>query len=247
MGNLFAIPEGFEIDNIQPDQRNDMIENYCSMIALADADHHLFYAQDDIYLHTYSFGNITNLIYAEWDKIKCDPQFAGISQCSCQLLCSNISKPLFGKPLTKDEFERTTIEPKAYNGFKNGSENSHNPYVGCMPSWYSWKQLWFCKNQSLIDWHQSKEPFLPCVERIYEILNRELSKYKISSYDALDVCTVFYEKVMSSKAAGKEKEGYINDLGRELCVANYYIYEKEISSHNKNACQWVFESNIQYY
>lgn len=236
MGKLFAVSEGFEIKEINPSDRDRVVIDYCKMIFEAEQASDCFFVEDDIYHREFSYGNITDLMYGKWDEIKSDSRFEGISQKAMNLIGQNMFHPFGGRSVSKADFDCET-EPKCYNGFDNGCENLQLPcvYVKCIASWYAWRRKWFQDNPHLIDWSQAEESFLPCPKAINSILKRELMQHGINPENIArkELVFQFEKKVLSHKARNGMREAYIRQIGEEICLANFYKFEPEISTFNQ--------------
>lgn len=233
MGNLLLINESFELADCKETERDAKVRNFCDMTQKCKNDHDIFYALTSLVTHEYSYGNFYNdFIYKEWEEIIKEPNLKGISSTSHNLffhLC--FEYPSFAKLIeNRDMFDKMPHH-KGYSGLEY--QNSEEPFVKCISSWYIWKISWLSKNQKEIFW-KNKDSFLPNKEYSNTILLNEIKKYnkedKLEKHKK-DVAITFHEEVMKYK--GRDLIAYTMKIGKMICEANYYIYEGELSKREQ--------------
>lgn len=233
MGNLLLINESFELADCKETERDAKVRNFCDMTQKCKNDHDIFYALTSLVTHEYSYGNFYNdFIYKEWEEIIKEPNLKGISSTSHNLffhLC--FEYPSFAKLIeNRDMFDKMPHH-KGYSGLEY--QNSEEPFVKCISSWYIWKISWLSKNQKEIFW-KNKDSFLPNKEYSNTILLNEIKKHnkedKLEKHKK-DVAITFHEEVMKYK--GRDLIAYTMKIGKMICEANYYIYEGELSKREQ--------------
>jgi hypothetical protein len=234
MGHLLLIHESFELGKVVKNDRDRILLDFCKMACLAQQKEDIFYVSPNLFTHTYSYGDIYGL-YKSWEEINKDKNLRGISNKSYQLFCNLFfSCPLGAKKIDNISFKNLTGH-KGYAGFEFAT--SCNPYIKCEKTWNEWKTEWFSKNQNSINWEEDE--FLPNKKYIDQILFEEIvkdgKKDKWENSYKKDTITTFYEETMKRKCRGRGKEAYITEIGKKICLSNYYTFEKDLTKKESKA------------
>ena len=236
MGHLLLIHESFELGNVVENDRDRILLSFCKMADLAKQENDVFCALSNFFTYDYSFGDIySGLIYKSWTDICGDKNLKGLLNTTHQLFYNLfIAYPSFAKQIDIQHFEGLD-KHKGYAGFE--FPTSCNPYIKCEASWHKWKIDWFSQNQNLINWKDDE--FLPNKKYSNQILFEEIEKYgKIDKWEKSykkDTVTAFYEEIMKHKGAGTGKEAYIEEIGKNICLSNFYTFEEDLARKERNA------------
>jgi len=139
-----------------------------------------------------------------------------------------------------DDFQSLTA-PNARGGMRVTDYPTEPPlpYICDRISHHSWKAEYFRSNPSAIDWAKAIEDILPNPKSIKECFKRELKKHGYRTYlpeKLHKLGNLFYSKVITHKPDG-EKEAYFKEIGQEICLNNYYRYEKRLSANEQRRCK----------
>ena len=231
-GSLWITTEGLELLNVPEDERDRVVLEFFEMKTEAERCNDKFYALQDIFTHHFSYGNFcSDFLYPSWPDFHACKSLAKISQSTYQFLQSFSQRPLFNIMESEEEFSQKEY-PRDLSGFG---------YAVCnLSHWTEWHRAWYAEHPKEIDWTDAGNGWMPRLDLTLKILRRELLKKfeeKNDSQEAQllllqisDECVAheFHEKVMRHQ--GKRLEAFASEIGRKICVSNYYTHEKELSA-----------------
>lgn len=225
--------DGLEISVVPEGERDERIVRFCELVDFFHKTNVGLVKEAGMDSHNFSFGTIWDFLCGSWNDFVTKQSFKGIQQTSHQMIASMLMRhPSLGKEITKDEWTKIDYPKTNYGLCDNVTEEE---YVIDSLSWQKMRAGYYATHQTVYAWNKNDDPFLP--NRVFsdKILEREIEshgymeeyqKEKLKcSYDALSV--VFHDKVMRSK--GSALAAYTEQIGKEICEANYYQYEAELS------------------
>ena len=229
-GSLLLTVDELETAHIPEEDREMAISRYYEMKLEAEKHNDCFYALESIYRHSFSYGNFyPGFVNMSWSEFLDCETLKGISQTTFQMMQTFCQRPNIETVMDEDEFQERE-EPHARSGYCN--PNGVKDFVNNMTSWEEWHRRWYSCHQEQIDWDCVGDSWFPRPDLIIGILKRELIAELghgiVESIDDSDVVNVFYDRVMRHK--GNETEAYASKIGGEVCLRNYYVFEQELST-----------------
>lgn len=224
-GHILVIPEGLETQAIPQSERDQTVRDFLDMKSVAERDGDQVYADNDIYSHDYSYGNIfTDLIYISWPALLQKETLKGISQNTHQLITRISQHPGF-LPCSDPKNFLSSHNHATQAGFK--IPMPPHPYIYDDSTRLQWHEKWYSEHPEKIIWPGQGNIF-PCPDKIIQILKRELSKHNIAIPQTDDdIVSSFHEEVMKHK--GPDIHAYAGEIGAEICFCNYYKEEIVLS------------------
>lgn len=229
-GNLLLTTEGMEPANILMENRNKVISNFL------DLQHHMqckcdcMFMTEDTLTHEYSFGkSFYGLLGYSWNEFRQIESLQGIQQVVFERLTNCIQKDLKPTCIENEEVFFCKQGPNGLGGYRY--ESCPCDFIHNIDSWENLKYTYLSNNPNEIEWGDCD--FLPNQDEIFKILSNELISHQIHvnmSCDLHELSINFHEHVMKHKAAGGELEAYCSEIGGQVCRANYYRLERELSS-----------------
>ena len=229
-GNLLLTTEGMEPANILMENRNKVISNFL------DLQHHMqckcdcMFMTEDTLTHEYSFGkSFYGLLGYSWNEFRQIESLQGIQQVVFERLTNCIQKDLKPTCIENEEVFFCKQGPNGLGGYRY--ESCPCDFIHNIDSWENLKYTYLSNNPNEIEWGDCD--FLPNQDGIVEILSKELIHHGIptnESWNLYELSIHFHEQVMRHKAAGGELEAYCSEIGDQVCRANYYRLELELSS-----------------
>lgn len=238
MGHLFTINESLELKNTPEAERSKVFENFCKAVDTARKDRDIFYATEDIYYHTYSYGTFfTNLLYADWPTISKNQHLKGISSTVINLYhATAASIPNLVHIIESNERFNQQFEGMHIGNFGFEMQHAPQPFIFDDPSWHIWKQIWLRNHQDEIAWNKVPDSFLPNMHVANILLKEEVIRHgkepELKKHNN-NWNVTFYEEVMKKK--GHETEAYTIELGKRIAEANYYQFDDELSKREQKA------------
>lgn len=235
--SLLMTVEGLEIAHIPLEKRADAIIDFYEMKQTAERNNDCFYALSSVYEHSFSYGQFyPNFCNMSWREFHACQNMKGVSQLAFELMQAFCQNPDVETLDTEADF-KTKIEPHAFTGYDHIQNTCE--FVGNIETWEKWHIKWNVVHPQDIVWESDQNQLFPKPNLIIDILKRELLKQfekeetLIKAQERLlqikdsYVSDAFHEDVMKHK--GHELEGYALQIGREICIRNYYKYEARLS------------------
>ena len=224
---------GLETSIVPEKERNERVVYFCELVDFFHKTNVSLVKEVGMDAHTFSFGTILDFVYGSWNDFVTKDSLKGIQQTSHQMIASLLMQhPALGAEITKDEWEERE-NPKTNYGLCASIMESE--YVADSLSWQKMRAKYYATHQTVYVWNDKDDSFLP--NRIFsdKILEREIKKHgymeeyqkKKSEQPSDALSIIFHEKVMKSK--GTTIVAYTEEIGQEICEANYYKYEAELS------------------
>lgn len=217
MGNIRIIRQGMDFTNLPQGRGNKALVDFLDMKIKAES------AQDRLYtLKSTSYDFIVKFYAQPWSP----NAYPGISQITYQLFsisCFQRPNPFITIDNNSD-FDRLP-DPKTNGGFEISS--LPRQYIHNIASWQRWRIDFFSHHQDQIDWSQAENDLLPEPQITKEIIQQELKNNNIKVTPTQEL-----HKLILLNGPGA-KEACIDRIGTEICLANYYIEEKKLSSREQ--------------
>ena len=246
MGNILQTIEGAEVALVAEENRESAIRAYMDMQDEASRQGDAFYMTKEAYEHPYSFGDYyPAFIQLSWEEFHANKVLQCISQNTYDALTNSMKFRWPNIVENVSEFEKNGL-PRGEGGFEYAA--CSRDFLCNMSRWKKWHQEYYRTHPHEIDWSKGTD-FLPNKDEALWIIRREIAAHmsvetmkerlKKEDYhideDALqplkpnaDVL-LFHDEVMRSYPNGEGLEGYAMQIGGEICLANYYIYEPDLS------------------
>lgn len=233
MDSAQLLIDGLETSIVPVAERDERIVRFCELVDMFHKTNVSLVKESGMDRHSFSFGTIWDFLCGSWNDFVTKQSFKGIQQTSHQMIASILMQhPSLGKEITKAEWEMREY-PKTNYGLCD--KVTEEKYVTDSFAWQKVRAEYYATHQFKYVWNEYDAPFLPNRMFSDKILEREIEKHgymeeyqkeklKCSS-DALAV--VFHDKVMKGK--GSALAAYTGQIGKEICEANYYQYETELS------------------
>ena len=234
-GHILLLSEGLETSAISIEDRDHSIEDFFTMRKEAMEQGDVFYAEESLFAHHFSFGDFyPGFIDMDWNHFSNTESLKGISQTIYQLyLLAFWEKPCLVS-IGNDKFEAFRHSCSAGYNVPQKPDN----YIYDRITRYRWHEEWYSNHQDQIQWDepgQMQSHIFPCLERTLDILREELICHNIPvSEDPEQVVIDFHDKVMRHK--GPEIHAYASEIGTKVCLANYYKEEQTLSTMERRKC-----------
>ncbi len=227
--------EGLDVGKCPEQDRDASLQDFIRLFGLLNDTKTAMYRQKGIERKEFSFGMIWNLFGSAWPSFRNNPSLRGISQSTYQML-SNLSmpNPWLGREIEDEEWDGIDEFKRLY-GFK--PEALVDSYVYTVGQWHEGRAGYYSDNQDKYEWKEAC--FLPNVMYSNDLLEEEIyahglgdefeeTKHKFNGNRERAVAEVFHKSVMARH--GGALEGYVKEIGEKICKANFYRFEKELSS-----------------
>ncbi|KAA6431605.1 hypothetical protein FEM33_25210 [Dyadobacter flavalbus] len=239
MGNLILYPESFEFAGSGE-------SNLFALYHFLEAGKHAREQKDVIhstaflYEMRFAWGQFaTDFAFATWAQVTSNPRLAWMTQTIFQSLVSFF----YQNPSGRSDFANIESFLEEISGDNAGligcsSEVRRDDFVFDLASWHSWKIKFFRENPIRFIWKAADDDFLPNQEFSQGILLSEISRHKKDAEMARDYNNVvglaFHELIMRHK--GHDISAYAVEIGGKVAEANYYKYEEQMSSKERELC-----------
>lgn len=254
MGNLHFIIKGLEVGKVPLDKRDQSVKDLAELISSSIEEKDTRTLEKGLSSHSFQYGNFyRDFVYLEWSKFCQKKEFKQISQKTLQLLTTTCSQcPSLGKEVTNEEF-KSYNQPSSMGGLNIPSMMLISDYV-C--NWKDWKEIkinYLSKHQNEIDWKVADNDLLPFRRFSDNILEDEIKKHqKLSDLEiemsvlsqeestqirdkrmsdelikSRAIANTFHNHVMKNK--GSSLFAYTIEIGKQICLANGYIYDSKLS------------------
>lgn len=243
-GSLLITNDGLEIIHIPEKEREKAIIEFYDMKQMAERHHDRFYALSSIYSHSFSYGNFyPNFYNMSWKEFHACESTKVIGETTFQLMQSFCQYPNVTELEDEATFQ-TKTQPRTFTGY--GNPTTQSDLVSNKETWEEWHRKWYSTHPKEIEWESESNTMFPRPSLIISILKRELSikirelenernsssEYKkineiLSGNNNIEIVNAFHKYVMRHK--GNELVSYAHRIGEEICISNYYTYEKRLS------------------
>ena len=246
MGSLLIKAEGLETASIPVKDRDAAVLGFYKMRDMAERHDDRFYALQEVYESIYSYGAFyPGFLNMPWAVFSQQGSLRGICETTYELMVSFSKCPGMETLRVEADFLKKN-EPRAFSGY--GNHASHAVYVCSIPEWEEWRRHWFLLHPEKIDWSKADNAWIPRPEKVRAIARRELllktiedlknggddeisahrkAKSFVDRVPDTAIVVEFHNRVMRSK--GGEMVAYAERIGTEICEANYYRHELELS------------------
>ena len=233
--------EGLETAGIDEKDRDGKVLGFYYMKSEAERHNDRFYALVSVFSHPYSYGAFyPSFVNLSWQEFQACETLKGISETTFEMMQAFCQHPGI-EALQDDESFLQKEEPHAHTGYYNSTQKED--FVNNIADWEEWHRKWNVCHQELIDWNGVSNDWLPRLDLVHCILRRELrsvlGEERADLIGDSDVVTEFYDKIMKHK--GCNIAAYASTIGREVCLSNYYIAEKELSRMEHHAANSLRE------
>ncbi|OGU80685.1 MAG: hypothetical protein A2W11_01230 [Ignavibacteria bacterium RBG_16_35_7] len=232
---MFLINDSFELEDVPEPQRDSVLKLFFNAINCIKNYPDILYATQELHTRNFSFGNIYELLYGSWSKIKSIPTLRGISSTTLNYYHHIMfaTPNLFNEIASKEVFdEQFASEHHGYSGIDYLTHPS--PYVKCEISWNEWKCSWLQNHQHEVSWVNVNDEFLPNKKFSDEIIWKEVEVHSkhldLNKYSG-NRTSAFYEEIMKKK--GPATAAYSRQVGSRIAKTNYYKLEKELSNKER--------------
>lgn len=231
MGNILIIKEGLETSSIPKESRNQAILDFFNTKGYAENRKHKYYLDEDVYIHTFSYGNyFPGFVNLTYDQLCAIPTLSGIEQTTFQLLQYYITKT--PNSFVSCEDFSSYGPPRAESGFRR-PDNSTPCYISDFESFCKWEMEWYSENPKAIEWKENMNEFMPRPDLTEIILKHEIYIHKDRDEVAdlikkkYDTKHIFHNGIVEYK--GTEMRAYFKEIAHKVLLANYYKYEDSLS------------------
>lgn len=246
MGSLLIKAEGLETAHIQVKDRDSAVLGFYRMRGVAERHADIFYALQEVYETSYSYGDFyPGFLNMPWEVFSQQESLKGICETTYELMVSFSQCPGMETLQTETDFH-SKAEPRACSGYSH-PHNRVN-YVSNIQDWEEWRRQWFLLHPENIDWSKTDNAWISCPGKVRAIARRELFLKKVEDFknggddentayckarsivDKIPDTTIvveFHSQVMRQK--GPEMPAYAERIGTEVCEANYYRFESELT------------------
>lgn len=236
MGELYILHQSFELSQIDQNNRDKVVLDYCECLNKIIKNKDSLYAHEVIDSYKYSYGDLYNgFIYKPWSDFKIDPNLHGITLNTYNLFYESLC-PLPGLINDKIDqdifFELFNDGHLGFNGFE--FPDKIEPYIHCRESYENWYELL----DKEISWEDVHNKFLPLATESNKILLKEIYKNKLENLIESDeyrdkIGCLFHDKIMRHKGSGLLT--YTMEIGRKVLLKNKYIYDSQLSNAERIA------------
>lgn len=235
MENAQLLIEGLETKSIKKEERDGRYVHFCRLVAFFHETEVCLVKEEGLDTHNFSFGTVYDLLYGSWADFSKKDSLEGITQNSYQMVAPLLMQhPSLGTEIAASEWLKRG-EPKASYGLCPGVMSE--VYVTDTLTWQNARAKYYATHQTMYVWKEDDDSFLPNRLLSDKILEREIEKhgymeaYEIEkskeSLESDSLSVVFHEQVMKRK--GETLEAYTAEIGQQICEANYYQYEAELT------------------
>lgn len=230
---------GLETSSVSEERRDEYFRNFCNLVDFFHKTKVKLEKEKGIETHNFSFGMIWEFVCGSWADFVVKDSLKGISQTSYEMFAPILMQhPSLGAEITNIEWERREHPKTSYGLCPDAAENN---YIADTLSWQKKRAEYYAAHQTMYAWNETDDSFLPNRLLSDKILEREIEKHGYMeeyqteksrrSSNALSI--VFHNKVMRGK--GNALAAYTEEIGKEVCEANYYQYEEILSRNERRA------------
>ena len=171
--------------------------------------------------HQYPFGEFNSgfLFPTRGEGI-----FEGISHVVYDLYISKLSiSPSLGKEIKDLDWEGLTEYKSDYGLSSSDSPEEIETWLTREEDWQEGRVEYYRRNPNQIDWSRSR--FLPNIGWSNRILS------KICTQEGIPFSESNFHEMLGQK--GSEKEASIKEYGEQICLANFYTFNRDLSLKEK--------------
>lgn len=239
MESARATIQGLELSSIPAIERNDRLLCFCNLVDFFHRTKVSVSKETGLDTHEFSYGDISVLLYGSWHDFTTKDSLKGISQSAYQAISVALMQhPSLGTEIKTEDWDKKDM-PKTDFGICKIV--THSGYVNDVFSWQLFRANYYADNQGEYSWNDTDDDFLPNRLLSDRILEQEIEKHGLSDeYHKLKqhnkahaLSIVFHDMVMRRK--GPNLHAYTKKIGEDVCRANYYRYEAELSRRERDA------------
>lgn len=220
-------------------ERNDRLLSFCNLVDFFHSTKVGVSKEAGLDSHEFSYGYLMDLLYGSWHDFSTKDSLKGISQSVYQAMSVALMQhPSLGSEISNDDWSKKNM-PKTDFGICKTDTNTS--YVNDVFSWQLFRANYYADNQGAYSWNDTDDDFLPNRLLSDRILEREIESQGLGdeylrlkqNNKAHALAIVFHDMVMRRK--GPNLHAYTKKIGEEVCRANYYRYEAELSKRERDA------------